>query len=454
LYNYLFARRNIGVAVLRIEDTDRSRHVEGATERLIQALHWAGLRFDEGPGIGGQAGPYIQSERTELYRTHAMRLLDEGKAYRCFCTPQELAASRERQTRESKEAAYERTCRTLSEDEVQEKLRMNLPFTIRLKIPLAGQAHFKDIIRGDVSFHFDVIDDQVLLKSDGFPTYHLANVVDDHHMCISHVIRGEEWLPSTAKHVFLYNCFGWTPPSFAHLPLLLNEDRSKLSKRQGDVAVEDFREKGFLPEALINYVALLGWSPGDDREMFSLSELEREFNIERVSKTGAVFDINKLRWFNGQYLRALAPEELVELCIPHLRAAGVDVLDRERLQSIVSLLANRLTLPSDIVPLLHELLLEVSEVNDDEARAYDFDGGAKSVLHRFVELAPGISPWKADHIKALIQTIQHDTEVKGKRLYMPLRIALTGRAHGPDLSIVAEILGRDICMTRIRSHLE
>ncbi|MCB2203745.1 glutamate--tRNA ligase [bacterium] len=452
LYNVLFARKHGGTAVLRIEDTDRSRYVEGAVENLIDTLAWAGLSFDEGPVRGGKHGPYVQSERTELYRRHAQQLLDEGKAYRCFCTPEELTASRERQVMEKKDPTYDRRCRMLSENDLQQKLDAGLPYTIRMKIPLAGQLQFRDLIREDITVHYDVIDDQVLLKSDGFPTYHLANVIDDHDMQISHVIRGEEWLPSTAKHLLLYEFFGWTPPQFAHLPLLLNQDRSKLSKRQGDVAVEDYRGKGFLPEALINFVALLGWNPGDDRELFTLDQLQQEFSLERVGKAGAVFDMDKLRWFNGQYLRSLPVERLAEICAPYMEAEGFDTSDSERTRSVVAALVNYLTLPEDITEHLSLFLRDgVGQLGED-AHAMLMSEEAQRVFTRFTEVAPELKDWKADTIKAMIKSIQKDTGVKGKQLFMPLRLALTGEEHGPDLGMIAELLGRETAISRIAAQ--
>ena len=452
LYNYLFARRHGGTTVLRIEDTDRSRYVEGATENLIETLSWAGIQFDEGPVQGGESGPYVQSERTALYREHAERLLAEGKAYHCFCTPEELAASRERQMAEKKDPAYDRRCRMLGEVEIAAKMKAGMPHTVRMKVPLVGQMQFRDLVRGDISVHYDVIDDQVLLKSDGYPTYHLANVVDDHHMNITHVIRGEEWLPSTAKHRLLYEMFGWDPPQFAHLPLLLNPDRSKLSKRQGDVAVEDFRKKGYLPEALVNFVALLGWNPGGDRELFTLGELEEEFSLERVGKAGAIFDIEKLQWFNTQYLRALPPEKLADICEPWMREAGFDIIDRERTKAVATALSSYLTLPSDIMT--HLALFNQETVTlDEEARGITAAPESQQVFQRFIELAPTQEPWKGEEIKAMIKTIQNETGVKGKKLFMPLRLAMTGEQHGPDLGMIAELLGRETVIERIRRRI-
>jgi glutamyl-tRNA synthetase len=318
LYNYLFARKNKGTFVLRIEDTDRARFVEGAIENLIDTLYWAGLEYDEGPKVGGARGPYVQSERTEIYRQHVQQLIQSGKAYYAFDKPEELDEMRKTLEKQGLFPKYDRRALKLAPDEVKAKLAAGEPAVVRMKVPDSTVIGFDDIVRGRVEFSSDLIDDQILLKSDGYPTYHLANVVDDHLMGITHVIRGEEWLSSTPKHVLLYQFFGWELPQFAHLPLLLNPDKSKLSKRQGDVAVEDYRKKGYLKEALVNFVAFLGWNPGDEREVFTLEELVKEFSLERVGKSGAVFNIDKLDWMNFQHLRSKPEAEVLRMLKEYL----------------------------------------------------------------------------------------------------------------------------------------
>ncbi|MEO5956551.1 MAG: glutamate--tRNA ligase, partial [Nitrospiraceae bacterium] len=313
LYNFLFARHHGGVHILRVEDTDRTRYVEGAVENLLRTMEWVGITFDEGPMQGGEYGPYTQSERTEMYRNYSDELIKNGKAYSCFCTAERLDEVRKQMQASGQPPMYDRHCRNLTEEEVEVKKEAGIPHVVRLRIPLGETVTFNDLVRGDVSFDSKTIDDQVLLKSDGFPTYHLANVIDDYKMKITHVIRGEEWLSSTPKHVLLYRAFGWedSMPKFAHLPLLLNPDRSKLSKRQGDVAVEDFREKGYLPDALINFVALLGWNPSATEEIYSMEELIKTFDLEKVNKAGAVFGKEKLDWMNAEYIRKKTPDELL-----------------------------------------------------------------------------------------------------------------------------------------------
>ena len=314
LYNYLFAKNQNGKLILRIEDTDRKRFVEGAVENLIDTLNWAGIHFDEGPEMGGECAPYLQSERLDIYKELVEKLVSEGKAYYCFCTPERLEKLKEEQQKlKLPQAKYDKHCLHLSKNEIDEKLNSNIPYVIRLNVKPDQKIIFNDVIRETVEFDTNNIDDQVLLKSDGFPTYHLANVVDDHLMEITHVIRGEEWLSSTPKHVILYDYFGWEKPVFAHLPLLLNPDKSKLSKRQGDVAVEDYREKGYLKEALINFVALLGWNFGDDKEFYEMDELIEKFSLERVHKAGAVFNLEKLNWLNYEHLRRKPDSEVLKM---------------------------------------------------------------------------------------------------------------------------------------------
>ena len=314
LYAYLYAKANRGKFLLRIEDTDQTRLVAGATESLIQMLRTMGLNYDEGPDVGGPRGPYIQSQRTDIYREHCAELIEKGGAYPCFCTAERLEEMREKQMARKLAPMYDRTCLNLSKEEVEAKKAAGTTFVIRQKIPHGKKLKFKDLIRGIVQFDTTNIDDQVLMKSDNFPTYHLANVVDDHMMQITHVIRGEEWLPSTPKHLLVYEAFGWNPPEYAHLPLLLNKDKTKLSKRQGDVSVESYLQNGYSIPAIINFVALLGWHPGNtEQEIFTLEELEKTFTLEKVHKSGAIFDIEKLAWFNFQWQKKEHQQNLVDL---------------------------------------------------------------------------------------------------------------------------------------------
>ncbi len=320
LFNWLFARRCGGSFLVRIEDTDVSRRIEGALEAILDGLRWLGLDWDEGPEVGGKYGPYFQSQRLDKYREVAESLVAQGYAYHCYCSPERLEAMRAEQTRRKQPPGYDRHCRDLSQAERSKKEAEGIVPVVRFKSPLEGQTRFTDLIRGEVVFENSTLDDLVLLKSDGYPTYHLANVIDDHLMEISHVLRAEEWLSSTPRHLLLYQALGFAPPQFAHLPMRLGPDRSKLSKRHGAVSIIEYREQGYLSEAMVNFLALLGWSLDDKTEMFTMEELKRRFSIERISKTAAIFSLKKLDWMNGIYIRKLSHEALLERGMPFLEA--------------------------------------------------------------------------------------------------------------------------------------
>ena len=355
LYNYLFAKKMGGKYILRIEDTDRTRLVDGAIENMLNAMKWAGVNHDEGVMLDengnivqkGEYGPYIQSERLDIYKKYIQELLDTGKAYYCFCTKERLDEVREKQKAAGETPRYDGHCRDLTKEEVEAKIAAGEPYVIRLKLPENHVIKFTDLVRGETEFNTNDLDDQVLIKTDGFPTYHFAVVVDDHLMKITHVIRGEEWVSSTPKHVYLYEAFGWEAPKFVHLPNILNKEKKKLSKRQGDVAVEDFKKKGYLPEGLVNYIALVGWSPEENKEIFSMEELEQAFSIERVSKSGGVFDTEKLNWVNQHYMKDGDDDVLTKLAIPFIVEAGYVTAEEAEekydfLKSIVSVLKEKL----------------------------------------------------------------------------------------------------------------
>lgn len=452
LYNFLFARKHGGTFVLRIEDTDRSRHVEGAIENLTATLRWAGLDFDEGPGKEGAFGPYVQSQRLELYRRYANELVDTGSAYPCFCSPEELDTMRQAQMERNERVRYDRRCRSLTPEEVDAKMAEGTSYVIRLKVPMFGDVAVNDIIRGNVTFQLNILDDQVLLKSDGFPTYHLANVVDDHHMQITHIIRGEEWLPSVPKHVLIYQALGWEIPQYAHLPLLLNPDRSKLSKRQGDVAVEDYRARGYLPEALVNYLALLGWSESKDREFYSMPELIEAFSLERVGKSGAVFDLEKLNWMNGQYFRNLPIEQRMELCRPFLEPAGYDIRDENRYRKIIEALTPRIQVPVEAREKA-EFFFSKHVPEDETADVFLYSESGQKVVHLLLEKLKDIEDVTAERFSEILADAKSTLGVKGKYLFMPVRLALTGETHGPELPLIAEILGKEECLKRLQEEL-
>ena len=455
LYNYLFARRNNGTFVLRIEDTDRARYVEGAVGNLIQTLRWAGIDFDEGPGKGGPTGPYVQSERLELYRQYAHQLLDSGKAYYAFDTAEELEEMRKMRETMRLPPKYDRRALKLAPGEIKEKLVSGSPAVVRMRVPDDTIVGFDDVIRGRVEFASDQVDDQVLLKSDGYPTYHLANVVDDHLMGISHVIRGEEWLSSTPKHVLLYQYFGWQLPTFAHLPLLLNPDKSKLSKRQGDVAVEDYRQKGYLKEALVNFVALLGWNPGDEREIFQLEELVKEFSLDRVGKSGAVFNIEKLDWMNFEHLRKKSDAEVLEMLKEYLKDSPVRdaQFDDDYLMRVIGAMRDRVTFVKDFVEKSPYFFQSPTKFDPDVVKKRwkkETADHLKSLLEEFSRLE---HPQKSDYEVVLHRTAEA-LKIKNSDLIHPLRLAVSGMGVGPGLYDILFILGKDETIRRIRSAIE
>ncbi len=452
LFSYLFARHNNGEHFLRIEDTDQNRCVEGAKENLIQVLSYVGIEFDEGPGIGtGKYGPYVQSERKHMgiYQKYADQLLAENKAYHCFCSEQRLEQMRKEQIALKKPPMYDRLCRNLSQAEKQEKLEefknAGKNPVVRFAIPLEGRTEIDDIIYGKITYDHKVLDDQVILKSDGFPTYHLAVVVDDHLMEITHVIRGEEWIPSTPKHLLIYKALGWQPTQFAHLPLILNPDKSKLSKRQGDVAVEDFLKHGYLKEALINFVAFLGWNPKNDQELFGMEELIKQFDVAKINKAGAVFDDNKLDWFNSQYIKKLPAAELADKLKPFWQTAGVDVsktspdyltaiaaLEQERLKKL-SEIGERTTYffklpdyPASLLP------WKKSTVQDAAEKLKE--------LAEFLEGKDEALLTDANKLQTELETFIAEKNYDKGSVLWPLRAALTGMEKSPPPNQVAAVL--------------
>lgn len=453
LYNFLFARKNKGVFILRIEDTDKKRFVPGATENLLKTLDWAGLSFDE--------GPYTQSERLELYQKYARELVASGQAYYCFCEPDRLEKMKEEQRSKKQAPMYDRYClQNINEEEINKNLKNKCPFTIRLKIPSNEKIEFSDLIRGIVSIETNTIDDQILLKSDGFPTYHLANVVDDHLMKITHVIRGEEWLPSTPKHILLYRALGWEIPEFAHLPLLLNPDRTKLSKRQGDVAVEDYIQKGYLKEAIINFVALLGWNPGagSTQEIFALPELIEQFDLKHVHKSGAVFDLQKLDWLNAAYIKKLPLDELYKKSLEFFaekefyRNATDEKKSEEYLKKVLTIEQERLN-----------KLSEVGEYNKFFFRKADYPADllkwksiSNSDLKKSLEKSNDVLE-KIDENKWTIEFLEKNLlkaagDKRGDLLW-PLRVALTGEKKSPPPFEVLWVLGKNESLKRLNFAL-
>ncbi|HVY68178.1 MAG TPA: glutamate--tRNA ligase [Patescibacteria group bacterium] len=447
LFSYLFAKHHGGDFILRIEDTDRARLVEGAVDSLLKVLNQFGIEPDEGFYLDSQGqvkergslGPYLQSERLPLYQKYALQLVEEKKAYYCYCSEQRLEDLRKEQVALKKPPMYDRHCRGLSAEQAQAEMercrKEGRNPVIRQAIPQEGATIVHDVIYGEIRYENQLLDDQVLLKSDGFPTYHLAVVVDDHFMGITHITRSEEWIPSTPKHILLYQALGWQPPVFAHLPLILNPDKTKLSKRQGDVAVEDFLKKGYLPEALINFVAFLGWNPKTEREIFSLPELIAEFDLAKVNKSGAVFDIGKLDWLNGQYIRTTDPARLLELAKPYWQEAGIDQAGRadSYLMAIIALEKDRLKKLADIGEgtgfYFREPDYEPALLVWKKSTAAD----AKDKLAKLAELLQSLTDdgFAQPALEAAVKKFIADNNYDNGSVLWPLRVALTGRQFSP-----------------------
>lgn len=445
LFNYLFAKHTGGKNILRIEDTDQTRKVEGAVENLIKNMNSLGVDFDEGPVQGGNYGPYYQSERIDIYRKYSDELIEKGFAYYAFETPDELDEMRKMQQLEGKQTMYDRRARDLSVDEVQEKLKKGLPYVIRLKVPLNEEVRFNDIIKGTIKIETNIIDDQILIKSDGFPTYHLANVVDDHLMKITHIIRGEEWVTSVPKHIIIYNALGWEVPEMAHVPLILNSDKSKLSKRQGDVAVEDYLKKGYLKESLINFIALLGWNPGEgeEQEFYTMDELVKKFTLEKVQASGAVFNIEKLNWMNNSYIKNYDLDKLTKLSLTYFEQNGFDVSDIAKIKKILSAIRVYLNKLDEIPQHLKIFSGSEVELENENLREYLDSESSKKVFRALSEKFKAINEVNAENYKTILKDVQNETGIKGKLLFKPLRIALTGSENGPELPLIAEIFGKE-----------
>lgn len=457
LYNYLFAKKNDGELILRIEDTDRTRFVENAAENLIESLNWAGVTFDEGPVQGGDYGPYYQSERIDIYKKYADILIEKGKAYYAFDKPEELDEMRQRLQKEKKDPKYDRDNMrnqlTLGEEETEKLLESGEPYVVRLKVPDGGVVEFEDVVRGKIKVPCKDIDDQILRKSDGFPTYHLANVVDDRLMGITQVIRGEEWLPSTPKHILLYRAFEWESPKFAHLPLLLNKDKSKLSKRQGSVAVEDFRKQGYLKEAFVNFIALLGWNPSGDRELYTLDELIDNFDLSKVNKGGAVFDDKKLNWMNANYLRQKPKGELIKGLKAELEKKGVEAKDENYLERIIDLFIERVTFLREIPEYADYMFAEPKEF-DEKFMKKQWKENSEELLKEFTALLEKREDFSHDALYQSAKKYCEEKEIKLKVLAQTLRLVLTSKKTGAGMFETMEVLGKEECLKRIDKFLE
>lgn len=458
LFDYLLARHRGGAFILRVEDTDRSRYEPAALAEIYASLRWLGLDWDEGPEVGGPYEPYVQSERTERYRSFADTLLAEGAAYRCFCTPERLAQLRARQEKEKKTAVgYDRHCRALSAAEAERRAAEGTPYVVRFRIPEARTVAFDDLIRGRIEYRSDVLEDTVLLKSDGFPTYHLANVVDDHHMEISHVIRGEEWIASTPLHVLMYEAFGWKAPAFAHVPVILSPEGGKLSKRKGAASVMDYKRAGYLPEALFNFLALVGWAPGDDREKMSREEIVEAFSLEKVSPKAAVFDEKKLEWLNGLYMQERTADSIVGDVVDEWKRLGWvpegASPDDPRLRRIIELMKDRSKRVTDIAANTRYFFDDPVEYEEKAVRKH-FKGQAREVLQALRGKLAACDSFDEKTLEDIYRAYAEEAEKGAGKLIHPTRLAVSGVSFGPGLFELLATLGKETVLRRMDKAIE
>jgi glutamyl-tRNA synthetase len=449
LFNWLFARHNKGVFILRIEDTDQERKVEGAVEIIMESLKWLGMDWDE--------GPYFQSQRLDMYQKYAKQLVDEGKAYYCFCTTERLDAMRKEQMANKQPPGYDRHCRDLTAGQVEEERTKGKVPVVRFKMPLTGQTAVTDLIRGEVVFDNSLLDDFVLLKSDGYPTYHLANIVDDHYMKISHVMRAEEWLSSTPRHLLLYRAFDWQPPHFAHMPMILGPDKSKLSKRHGATSINEYQNLGYLPEAMINFLTLLGWSLDDKTEIMSVDEIIKNFSVERVSKTAAVFNMDKLQWMNGVYIRNLSPENFAARCLPFVeKGLPPEVkrpIDVAYLGHIGPLIQERARALSEVPQLVDFFFVEKLDYDQATLIGKLEKTQAVAILEKSVEVLKALSDWRTEPMEVAVRPLAEAMAMKAGPFFGVLRVAVTGRTASPPLFQTMEVLGKEKCMERLATAL-
>lgn len=455
LFNWLWARHNGGKFILRVEDTDQAREVDNGLELIMESLRFLGMNWDEGPDIGGEYGPYHQSERLAVYKKYADELIDKGAAYYCYCTQEELTQMRKEQEARGEPTRYDRRCRKLTAQERADRQAKGLPRVVRLAVPLEGSTTLPDFVHGDITIPNADVDDQVLMKSDGFPTYHMAVVVDDHLMGITHVMRGDEWISSFPKHILLYNAFGWTPPQFGHMPVVLGPDKKKLSKRHGATSVLQFRDEGYLVEALVNFMALLGWAYDGERELFSPDELIEVFTLDHIHSSPAVFDRAKLDWMNAQHLRSMDAQALTERLHPFLTRAGLTV-DAETIRELVPLVRERIKRLDEIAPLVDFMFQDEIEYDPKLLVGNKMTAAQSLDALRAADEVLGTLDSLDDEAK-----IEHDLRAAAEKLGLKpaqffgvLRIALTGKSVTPPLAGAMKIMGKPKTMHRIARALE
>lgn len=455
LFNYLFAKNLGGKFIIRIEDTDQKRNIEGGEQSQLHYLKWLGIEWDESIDVGGEYGPYRQSERNDIYSKHYNELVEKGLAYKCYCTSEELEAEREAQSARNEMPRYSGKCRHLTDDQRAALEAEGREPSIRFAVPAGKVYTFNDMVKGDVSFESDGIGDFVIVKKDGIPTYNFAVALDDHYMKISHVLRGDDHISNTPKQMMIFEAFGWETPVFGHMTLIVNESRKKLSKRDESIIqfIEQYKDLGYQSDALFNFIAMLGWSPKGEEEIFSKEQFIEIFDADRLSKSPAVFDTQKLVWMNNQYLKNLDLDQVVELAVPHLEEAGRISKDRSEeedawVRSLIALYQEQMSYGAEIVE-LSELFFKEEISYDEEASAVLAEEQVPEVMAELQNQLRDLEPFEAAEIKKAIKAVQKATGHKGKKLFMPIRVAVTGQTHGPELPNAIEVLGKEIVLARL-----
>lgn len=448
IFEYLLAKKYNGDFILRIEDTDQEREVEGAIDFIYNTLDLCGFKIDEGPNNEGNFGPYIQSKRKDIYKEYALKLVEMGKAYYCFCSEEELTKMREKADARKKPFLYDGRCSRLSKEKIEENLKNNVPYVIRQKMPKEGVTIVEDLIYGKVKIDNSVLDDQILLKSDGFPTYNFANVIDDHLMEITHVIRGKEYLDQTAKYNLLYEAFGWEKPTYIHVAMVLGEDGNKLSKRNGDASFMDLYNEGYLPEAIVNYLSLLGWSPETNQEVFSMEELISNFNEERISKSSSQYDVKKLKWFNHQYINKMDDEKYLSWIKKYF--SNECDKSEEWLNHLLLIYKSHLNYGKEINELTSSFFNKEFVIDAEAKEFMESDEVIPKVVEVFKEEIKATSNWSVEALQEVINNVKEKAGVKGKMLFMPIRIAASGIMHGPELADTLYLIGKEEILNRLK----
>ncbi len=452
IFSYLVAKRDNGEFILRIEDTDQKREVAGAIDFIYDTLKLCNIEIDEGPNNAGNYGPYIQSQRTDIYQEYANKLVESNKAYFCFCDEKELEEQREKASKAKIPFLYNGKCQRLTKEEIDKKISNKEEYVIRQKMLKEGHTIVDDLVYGKIKVDNETLEDQILIKRDGYPTYNFANVIDDHLMNITHVMRGNEYLSQTAKYNLLYQAFGWQQPSYIHVAMVLGEDGNKLSKRNGDASFMDLYNDGYIPQAIINYLVLLGWSPESNQEIFTMEELKKEFDPKRISKSPSIYDVKKLQWVNSQYIKKLDLESFVKLVKPFL-VSSYNLEDKEDkwIEKLISIYQNHISYGKEIIKETELFFKEDIEINEECREFLNSDPLINDVIKVFTTETKNTNEWTIDTIKEIINKVKEQTGAKGKILFMSIRIMVSGQMHGPELPDTIYLLGKETILNRLRS---